>query len=50
MNVVGPSAISLNVFLTLSLDRDTVLSLAAALREVADQDEIALSVLEEVDE
>lgn len=48
LNLVGPSAVDPKTFLTVAMDRDTVVGLATALRCAPDSDEVT-GVLEEFD-
>lgn len=49
-DVVGPSAVDPSIYLTLSLDRQTVASIAAALSGINKRNEIVQSILEEFED
>jgi hypothetical protein len=49
LNLTGPSALNPKTFLTLALDRETVMTLASTLRDAEDLDDQARSLLEEFD-
>lgn len=49
LSLTGPDALNPKTFLTIALDRDTVIGLASALRRAAEVDDTVPGLLEEFD-
>ena len=49
LNLIGPSALDPTTFLTVAMDRDTVVGLATALRRAPESNDVVTGVLEVFD-
>jgi hypothetical protein len=49
LDLVGPSALDPTTFLTIAMDRDTVIALATVLRRAPEPDDVVTGVLEAFD-